>query len=63
YHFIKEPVENVVVELYFVWTEYQLANIFTKALPRERFEFLLNKLGVNSTSPETLKSMAEENEE
>ncbi|GJT60519.1 hypothetical protein Tco_1004052 [Tanacetum coccineum] len=22
YHFIKEPVENVVVELYFVWTEY-----------------------------------------
>ncbi|GJZ59954.1 retrovirus-related pol polyprotein from transposon TNT 1-94 [Tanacetum coccineum] len=32
YHFIKEQVENGVVELYFVRTEYQLANIFTKAL-------------------------------
>nr|GEV65759.1 retrovirus-related Pol polyprotein from transposon TNT 1-94 [Tanacetum cinerariifolium] len=32
YHFIKEQVENGVVELYFVRTEYQLADIFTKAL-------------------------------
>nr|GEX07681.1 hypothetical protein [Tanacetum cinerariifolium] len=37
-------VEKVVVELYFVTTDYQLANIFTKALPRERFEFLLLRL-------------------
>ncbi|GJX19234.1 retrovirus-related pol polyprotein from transposon TNT 1-94 [Tanacetum coccineum] len=36
YHFIKEQVENGVVELYFVKTEYQLADIFTKALARER---------------------------
>ncbi|GKC00214.1 hypothetical protein Tco_0986350 [Tanacetum coccineum] len=35
YHFIEEQVENEVVELYFVITEYQLADIFTKALPRE----------------------------
>ncbi|GJV88559.1 retrovirus-related pol polyprotein from transposon TNT 1-94 [Tanacetum coccineum] len=34
YHFIKEQVENGIVELYFVRTEYQLANIFTKLLPR-----------------------------
>ncbi|GJT17153.1 retrovirus-related pol polyprotein from transposon TNT 1-94 [Tanacetum coccineum] len=40
-----------------------LADIFTKALPRERFEFLINKLGMKSMSPETLKSLAEENEE
>ncbi|GJZ92561.1 reverse transcriptase domain-containing protein [Tanacetum coccineum] len=33
YYFIKEQVENGVVELYFVRTEYQLADIFTKALP------------------------------
>ncbi|GKB97050.1 retrovirus-related pol polyprotein from transposon TNT 1-94 [Tanacetum coccineum] len=33
YHFIKEQVKNGVVELYFVRTEYQLADIFTKALP------------------------------
>nr|GEU75930.1 hypothetical protein [Tanacetum cinerariifolium] len=33
YNFIKEQVENGVVELYFVRIEYQLADIFTKALP------------------------------
>ncbi|GJV09277.1 hypothetical protein Tco_1346933 [Tanacetum coccineum] len=32
FHFIKEQVENGVVELYFVNMEYQLADIFTKAL-------------------------------
>ncbi|GJX72780.1 retrovirus-related pol polyprotein from transposon TNT 1-94 [Tanacetum coccineum] len=36
FHFIKEQVENGVVELYFVNTEYQLVDIFTKALGRER---------------------------
>ncbi|GJY04480.1 reverse transcriptase domain-containing protein [Tanacetum coccineum] len=40
HHFIREQVEKGVVELYFVRTEYQLADIFTKALPRERFEFI-----------------------
>ncbi|GJV79779.1 hypothetical protein Tco_1515649 [Tanacetum coccineum] len=45
YHFIKEKVENEIVELHFVRTEYQLAGIFTKPLPRERFNFLINKLG------------------
>nr|GEX09318.1 hypothetical protein [Tanacetum cinerariifolium] len=44
FHFIKEQVENGVVELYFVNTKYQLADIFTKALGRERIEFLINKL-------------------
>ncbi|GJX16017.1 retrovirus-related pol polyprotein from transposon TNT 1-94 [Tanacetum coccineum] len=41
HYFIREKVENEVVELYFVETNYQLADILTKALPRERFEFLL----------------------
>ncbi|GJY53669.1 retrovirus-related pol polyprotein from transposon TNT 1-94, partial [Tanacetum coccineum] len=44
YHFIKEQVENGIVELYFVRTEYQLADIFIKPLPRERFNFLIDKL-------------------
>ncbi|GKD40273.1 hypothetical protein Tco_1260480 [Tanacetum coccineum] len=35
FHFIKEQVENRVVELYFINTEYQLEDIFTKALGRE----------------------------
>ncbi|GJU99854.1 retrovirus-related pol polyprotein from transposon TNT 1-94 [Tanacetum coccineum] len=38
YHFIKEHVERGTVEIYFVGTEYQLADLFTKALPKERFE-------------------------
>ncbi|GJU96474.1 hypothetical protein Tco_1321230 [Tanacetum coccineum] len=45
YHFIKDQVENGIMELYFVRTEYQLADIFTKPLPREIFNFLIEKLG------------------
>ncbi|GJZ04167.1 retrovirus-related pol polyprotein from transposon TNT 1-94 [Tanacetum coccineum] len=44
YHFIKEHVEKGTIELYFVGTEYQLADLFTKALPKERFEFLVHKI-------------------
>ncbi|GJZ80136.1 retrovirus-related pol polyprotein from transposon TNT 1-94 [Tanacetum coccineum] len=63
HHFIREQVEKGVVELYFVTTDYQLADIFTKALPRERFEFLLPRLGMKSMSPETLKRLQEGEEE
>ncbi|GJY21990.1 hypothetical protein Tco_0394556 [Tanacetum coccineum] len=42
---------------------YQLANIFTKALGRERIEFLINKLGMRSFTPETLKQLADEVDE
>ncbi|GKC38293.1 retrovirus-related pol polyprotein from transposon TNT 1-94 [Tanacetum coccineum] len=63
HHFIREQVEKGVVELYFVTTDYQFANIFTKALPRERFEFLLSRLGMKSMSPETLKRLQEGEEE
>nr|GEW23132.1 hypothetical protein [Tanacetum cinerariifolium] len=44
HHFIREKVERGVVELYFVTTDYQLTDIFTKALPRQRFEFKLLRL-------------------
>ncbi|GKD49268.1 hypothetical protein Tco_1278244 [Tanacetum coccineum] len=46
YHFIKEHVEKGTVELYFVGTEYQLADLFTKALPKERFEYLVHRIGM-----------------
>ncbi|GKA33245.1 retrovirus-related pol polyprotein from transposon TNT 1-94 [Tanacetum coccineum] len=62
-HFIREKVEKGVVELYFMTMDYQLADIFTKALPREWFEFLLLRLGMNSMSPETLKRLQEGKEE
>nr|GEU55017.1 hypothetical protein [Tanacetum cinerariifolium] len=63
YHFINEHVENGVIELYFVNTEYQLADIFTKALGRERIEFLINKLGMQSFTPETLQQLTDEVDE
>ncbi|GKB85112.1 hypothetical protein Tco_0957384 [Tanacetum coccineum] len=58
-----EQVENGVVELYFVRTEYQLADIFTKPLARERLEFIINKIGMRSMSPKTLRKLADEEEE
>ncbi|GKC35903.1 hypothetical protein Tco_1048287 [Tanacetum coccineum] len=63
YHFIKEQVENGIVELYYVRTEYQLADIFTKPLPRERFNFLIEKLGMPSMSPKMLKHLTGEQDE
>ncbi|GJZ65299.1 hypothetical protein Tco_0621995 [Tanacetum coccineum] len=63
YHFIKDQVENEIVELYFVRTEYQLADIFTKPLPRGRFNFLIEKLGMRSMSLETLNRPAEKTDE
>nr|GEW42417.1 retrovirus-related Pol polyprotein from transposon TNT 1-94 [Tanacetum cinerariifolium] len=45
-HFIKEHVEKRAVKLYFIETEYQLADLFTKALPKERFEYLVHRNGM-----------------
>ncbi|GKA03600.1 hypothetical protein Tco_0676381 [Tanacetum coccineum] len=44
YHFIKEQVENGIIELYFVRTEYQLADMFTKALSEDRFQYLVRRI-------------------
>nr|GEU78695.1 hypothetical protein CTI12_AA067210 [Tanacetum cinerariifolium] len=46
HHFIRDQVEKGMVELFFMTTDYQLAGIFTKALPRERFKFLSRDLRV-----------------
>ncbi|GJW64326.1 retrovirus-related pol polyprotein from transposon TNT 1-94 [Tanacetum coccineum] len=45
YHFIKDQVENGIIELYFVKTEYQLADMFTKALPGYRLQYLVRRIG------------------
>nr|GEZ51709.1 retrovirus-related Pol polyprotein from transposon TNT 1-94 [Tanacetum cinerariifolium] len=63
YHFIKEQVNNGMIKLYFVNTEYQLADLFTKALGRDRIEFLINKLGMRIFTPETLKQLMDEVDE
>nr|GEV02478.1 retrovirus-related Pol polyprotein from transposon TNT 1-94 [Tanacetum cinerariifolium] len=46
YHFIKEQVENGIIELYFVRFEYQLADMFTKALPEDRFKYLARRIAL-----------------
>nr|GEW96121.1 hypothetical protein [Tanacetum cinerariifolium] len=58
YHFIKEKVEKGIVELFFIGTEYQLADLFTKALPEERFKYLIRRLGMRCLTPEELKVLA-----
>ncbi|GKD48294.1 hypothetical protein Tco_1277270, partial [Tanacetum coccineum] len=44
YHFIKDHVEKGTIDLYFVGTEYQLAELFTKSLPKARFKFLVESV-------------------
>ncbi|GJV39679.1 retrovirus-related pol polyprotein from transposon TNT 1-94 [Tanacetum coccineum] len=47
YHFIKEQVEKGIVELFFVGTESQLADLFTKTLSEDRFKYLVRQLGLD----------------
>nr|GEW14087.1 retrovirus-related Pol polyprotein from transposon TNT 1-94 [Tanacetum cinerariifolium] len=58
YHFIKEHVEKGTIELYFVKTDYQLADLFTKALPVDQFNYLVRRLGMRSLSPQELDRLA-----
>ncbi|GJR36634.1 hypothetical protein Tco_1212318 [Tanacetum coccineum] len=55
YLFIKEQVENGIIELYFVRTEYQLADMFTKALPEDRFKYLVRRIGMRCLTPAELE--------
>ncbi|KAJ9557060.1 hypothetical protein OSB04_011674 [Centaurea solstitialis] len=48
YHFIKDNVEKGNIEMFFVQTDYQLADLFTKPLDEKRFNFLVSKLGMLS---------------
>nr|GEZ68195.1 retrovirus-related Pol polyprotein from transposon TNT 1-94 [Tanacetum cinerariifolium] len=60
YYFIKEKVENGIVELFLIRTEYQLADLFTKALPVERFLYLVRRLGMRCLTPAELEALANE---
>ncbi|GJW40802.1 retrovirus-related pol polyprotein from transposon TNT 1-94 [Tanacetum coccineum] len=52
---IKGKVENGIIELYFVRTEYQLADMFTKALPEDRFKYLVRRIGMRCLTPAELE--------
>ncbi|GKE10492.1 hypothetical protein Tco_1414043 [Tanacetum coccineum] len=64
YNHISLYCDNKSAKLYAATTsstpEYQLADIFTKALPRERLEFILLRLGMKSMKPETFKRLLDE---
>nr|GEX13949.1 copia protein [Tanacetum cinerariifolium] len=60
YHFIKEQAEKGIVELFFVGTEYQLADLFTKALPEDRFKYLVRQLGMRCLTLEELEVLSNE---
>nr|GEZ06573.1 hypothetical protein [Tanacetum cinerariifolium] len=60
YHFIKEQVEKGIVELFFFGIEYHLADLFTKALPVERFMYLVRRLGMRCLTPDELEALANE---
>ncbi|KAJ9545567.1 hypothetical protein OSB04_025274 [Centaurea solstitialis] len=46
YHFIRDHVMNGDIELHFVPTEYQLADLFTKPLDVTRFNMFISELGM-----------------
>jgi hypothetical protein len=49
YHFLREQVAEKNIRVEYVGTKEQVADIFTKPLPWEDFEYLLQRLKVIST--------------
>nr|GEV96311.1 retrovirus-related Pol polyprotein from transposon TNT 1-94 [Tanacetum cinerariifolium] len=60
YHFIKEQVENGIIELYFVRTKYHLSDMFTIALLEDRFKYLIRRIGMRFFTPAELEVLAKE---
>ncbi|CAL2276928.1 unnamed protein product [Prunus armeniaca] len=50
FHFIREAIQEGVIELLYCKGDEQIADIFTKALPKDRFSYLRSMLGVKSAS-------------
>lgn len=46
YHFIRDHISKVNIELHFIPTKQQLADIFTKPLDEKTFNFLVGELGL-----------------
>ena len=50
YHFVKELAQDKEIRLEYVHTKEQIADIFTKPLPKDAFMYLRGKLGVTPLS-------------
>ena len=46
YHYVREIVQDKEVKMEYVNTKEKIADIFTKALPKDAHEYLRSKLGV-----------------
>ncbi|GJY67884.1 hypothetical protein Tco_0470866 [Tanacetum coccineum] len=46
-----QQVENGIFELYFVSLKFQLLDMFTKALPEDRFKYLVRRIGMRCLTP------------
>ncbi|KAI3715210.1 hypothetical protein L6452_22182 [Arctium lappa] len=58
YHFLKHHVEHGTIEMYFVPTDYQLFDHFTKALDEKRFTFLVSKIVLSLYDPSIVEGGA-----
>ena len=50
FHYIREQVQQKLVEFVYVPTEFQVADSLTKAVPREKLEYCRKKMGVSEIS-------------
>ncbi len=50
YHYIREPIENKEINLYYIPTNQQVADLMTKNLDKNKIKFFLNKLGITVNS-------------
>nr|GEW13350.1 hypothetical protein [Tanacetum cinerariifolium] len=56
-----QPAEKHITSVKRIFrTEYQLADLFTKALPEERFKSLVRRLGMRCLTPAELEALANE---
>lgn len=46
YHFIREKLQEGLIDVSFISTKHQLADILTKALSKQTFEYLRNEIGM-----------------
>ena len=56
YHYLRELVQDKTMRMEYVNTREKLADIFTKALPKEPHEYLKSQLGVLPLSKATWRA-------
>ena len=59
YHFIRQCIEDKNIDIVFIRTENPLADIFTKALRRMKFQEMRSRIGVSNIRMEELEQGGE----